>query len=61
VRIQIFSDLHADVSKTKPIVIGSDIDVVAVAGDIEEGAENSFVTLRARSGGNSDCFHDGKP
>jgi predicted phosphodiesterase len=46
VKIQIFSDVHADVNKTKPIVIGSDVDVVAVAGDIMEGAENSFVTLR---------------
>jgi predicted phosphodiesterase len=46
VKIQIFSDLHADVNKTKPIVIGADVDVVAVAGDIMEGAENSFVTLR---------------
>lgn len=46
-KIQIFSDLHADVSNTKPIVIGADVDVVAVAGDIKEGAENSFVTLRS--------------
>jgi predicted phosphodiesterase len=47
VKIQIFSDLHADVGKLKPIVVGADVDVVAVAGDIMEGAENSFVTLRA--------------
>lgn len=47
IRIQIFSDLHADVGTTKPIKIGQDVDVVAVAGDIKEGAENSFVTLRA--------------
>jgi len=48
VKIQIFSDLHADVNKTKPIVVGADVDVdvVAVAGDIMEGAENSFATLR---------------
>jgi predicted phosphodiesterase len=46
VKIQIFSDIHADVSKTKPIVVGPDVNVVAVAGDIKEGAENSFVTLR---------------
>jgi predicted phosphodiesterase len=45
-KIQIFSDLHADVNKTKPIAIGADVDVVAVAGDIMEGAENSFATLR---------------
>lgn len=45
-KIQIFSDLHADVNKPKPIVIGADVDVVAVAGDIMEGAENSFITLR---------------
>ena len=45
-KIQIFSDLHADFNKPKPIVIGSGVDVVAVAGDIMEGAENSFVMLR---------------
>jgi predicted phosphodiesterase len=46
VKIQIFSDLHADVNRTKPIAIGADVDVVAVAGDIMEGAENSFTMLR---------------
>jgi predicted phosphodiesterase len=46
VKIQIFSDLHADVNKIKPITIGADVDVVAVAGDIMEGAENSFAMLR---------------
>jgi predicted phosphodiesterase len=46
VKVQIFSDVHADVNKPKPIVIGPDVDVVAVAGDIMEGAKNSFETLR---------------
>jgi predicted phosphodiesterase len=66
VKIQIFSDLHADVNKTKPIEIGADVDVVAVAGDIMEGAENSFVTLRtivpeaipiAMTMGNHEYYH----
>jgi predicted phosphodiesterase len=65
-KIQIFSDLHADVNKTKPIEIGADVDVVAVAGDIMEGAENSFVTLRtivpeaipiAMTMGNHEYYH----
>jgi predicted phosphodiesterase len=46
VKIQIFSDVHADVNKPKSIAIGPDVDVVAVAGDIMEGAKNSFETLR---------------
>jgi predicted phosphodiesterase len=47
VKIGIFSDIHKGVGATKPITIRPDVDVVAVAGDINEGAENSFVTLRA--------------
>jgi Icc-related predicted phosphoesterase len=46
VNIQIFSDLHAGVAPLKPIRIGNDVDVVVVAGDVAEGAENSFMTLR---------------
>lgn len=42
-KIQIFSDLHADVAHLKPIMIGDDVDVVVVAGDVAEGAENSSV------------------
>lgn len=45
-KIQIFSDLHCDVAPTKPIVVGNDVEVVVVAGDIAEGARNSFVALR---------------
>jgi 3',5'-cyclic AMP phosphodiesterase CpdA len=45
-KIQIFSDLHAGVAPMKPIVIGPDVDIVVVAGDIAEGAENSFAVLR---------------
>jgi predicted phosphodiesterase len=44
--IQIFSDLHAGVAPLKPIVIGTNVDVVVVAGDVAEGAENSFTVLR---------------
>jgi predicted phosphodiesterase len=46
VKIQIFSDLHCDVRPVKPIMIGNDVEVVAVAGDIAEGAKNSFTALR---------------
>jgi UDP-2,3-diacylglucosamine pyrophosphatase LpxH len=45
-KIQIFSDLHCDFRRTKPIVMGSGVDVVACAGDVCEGAENAFVALR---------------
>jgi len=49
-KIQIFSDLHAGVAPLKPIAIGPDVDiVVVVAGDLAEGAENSFAMLRGRS------------
>ena len=45
-KLQIFSDLHCDVAPTKPISIGDDVEVVAVAGDIAEGIKNSFAALR---------------
>ena len=45
-KLQIFSDLHCDVAPTKPITVGDGVDAVAVAGDISEGARNSFVALR---------------
>ena len=45
-KIQIFSDLHAGVAPLKWITIGRKVDVVVVAGDIAEGAENSFAVLR---------------
>ena len=45
-RIQIFSDLHADVSAPKHIEIALGVDAVVVAGDVCEGAENGFVRLR---------------
>jgi predicted phosphodiesterase len=45
-KVQIFSDLHVDVSQPPPITIGSDVDVVVVAGDTAEGAQNAFVALR---------------
>ena len=46
-KIGIFSDIHKGIGATKLITVRPDVDVVAVAGDINEGAENSFVTLRA--------------
>jgi 3',5'-cyclic AMP phosphodiesterase CpdA len=42
--IHIFSDLHAGSAPLKPIRIGNDVDVVVVAGDVAEGAENSSVS-----------------
>jgi predicted phosphodiesterase len=44
--IQIFSDLHIDVSQPPPIKIGAEVDVVVVAGDTAEGVHNAFVALR---------------
>lgn len=44
--LQVFSDLHADVRKTKPITVAPDIDAVVVAGDVCEGAERGFAWLR---------------
>jgi Icc-related predicted phosphoesterase len=45
-KLQIFSDLHTDVAKTKPIKIADDVDAVIVAGDVCEGVEKAFRTLR---------------
>ena len=45
-RIQVFSDLHADVAAVKPITIGADVDAVIVAGDTCQGAESAFDILR---------------
>jgi Icc-related predicted phosphoesterase len=45
-RIQVFSDLHADVAPVKPITVGANVDAVLVAGDTCQGAENAFETLR---------------
>jgi 3',5'-cyclic AMP phosphodiesterase CpdA len=46
VRIQIFSDLHAGVAPLKRITVAKDVDLVVVAGDVAEGAQNAFSTLR---------------
>jgi Icc-related predicted phosphoesterase len=46
VKLQLFSDLHCDVSPVKPIAIGEDVDAVVVAGDTCQGARNAFVALR---------------
>ncbi len=45
-RLQIFSDLHADVAPIKPIKVAPDVDAVVVAGDTCEGAERAFASLR---------------
>jgi Icc-related predicted phosphoesterase len=45
-KLQIFSDLHCGVAQLKRITIGPEVDIVVVAGDICEGAVNSFRHLR---------------
>jgi Icc-related predicted phosphoesterase len=45
-KIQIFSDLHADVRPPKHIEVAPGVDTVVVAGDTCEGAENAFARLR---------------
>ena len=45
-KLQIFSDLHADVARPRAISVAPDIDAVIVAGDICEGAESGFARLR---------------
>ncbi|MET4212447.1 metallophosphoesterase [Bradyrhizobium sp. LA2.1] len=45
-RLQIFSDLHADVLPIKPVTIADNIDAVIVAGDTCEGASRAFARLR---------------
>lgn len=45
-KLQIFSDLHADVYAPKVIQLLPGIDAVIVAGDTCEGADKAFVTLR---------------
>ncbi len=45
-KIQIFSDLHVDVSPIKKITIANDVDLVIVAGDTCEGALKAFEHLR---------------
>ena len=45
-KIQLFSDLHADVAPPKPITVAPDIDAVVVAGDVCQGAEHGFDFVR---------------
>lgn len=45
-KVQIFSDLHADVFRPRPIAIAPEVGAVIVAGDVCEGAENGFARLR---------------
>jgi Icc-related predicted phosphoesterase len=45
-KIQIFSDLHADVAPIKAIVVVPSIDLVVVAGDTCEGVLHAFDYLR---------------
>ena len=45
-KIQIFSDLHADVFPVKPITVAADVDLVIVAGDTSESAPRAFERLR---------------
>lgn len=45
-KVQIFSDLHADVAQPRPITVAPEVDAVIVAGDVCEGAERGFARLR---------------
>ncbi len=45
-RLQVFSDLHADVRPPKYIEVAPCVDAVVVAGDTCEGAERGFALLR---------------
>lgn len=45
-KLQIFSDLHVDVTAAKPVTIREDVDIVIVAGDTCEGAPRAFEHLR---------------
>jgi Icc-related predicted phosphoesterase len=45
-KVQIFSDLHADVARPRPISVAPEVDAVVVAGDTCEGAERGFERLR---------------
>lgn len=45
-KVQIFSDLHADVAQPRPITMVPDIDAVVVAGDTCEGSQRGFIRLR---------------
>jgi len=45
-RLQIFSDLHADPRRFRPVEVSPDVDAVIVAGDVCEGAECAFQALR---------------
>jgi Icc-related predicted phosphoesterase len=45
-RIQVFSDLHVDVSPMKKITVAADVDLVIVAGDTCEGVLRAFEHLR---------------
>jgi Icc-related predicted phosphoesterase len=45
-RLQVFSDFHVDAAAVKAIGVAANIDLVIVAGDTCEGAENAFAYLR---------------
>ena len=50
-KIQIISDVHFDVDDVKrELVLAGDADVLIVAGDVAEGAKESFEWLRNRFG-----------
>lgn len=45
-KLQIFSDLHLDAARIKPITIKEGVDLVIVAGDTSEGVLQAFEHLR---------------
>jgi len=46
-KLQIFSDLHADFATPRSITIAPDVDAVVVAGDTCQGAHNALRTVRS--------------
>jgi predicted phosphodiesterase len=46
VKLQVFSDLHVNFAGQKPITIVEGVDGVVIAGDVDEGALNSFEWIR---------------
>ena len=47
IRLQLFSDLHADFDAQRPIEVDSSVDIVVVPGDVCESAARSFTVLRS--------------
>ena len=47
-RLQILSDLHADINRGLEVALAPKVDAIVVAGDVCEGTEQAFAWLRRR-------------